>query len=601
MFGRRRTKGLGAVSGRKADRRLLAFAVAGVVLIVALTVFAFGRDALFPRGTEVKAIFASGTQLKSGSAVRRGGLDVGEVLRVRASEDGRALVTMRIKPDADPIRADSRMAIRPRLAFEGNFYVDVVGGTADSPIAGKGDTFPITQTSVPVQLDQVLSSFDDPVREASKRLVTSLSTGLGAGSGAASAATSTFGAEGLKAAARALADALPSVARVSSAARGQAPGDLGRALDSTANLTATLAENPQALSDVVASYDRVIGRLAASDRDLASSLRSASSTLQTAPASLRKLDRMLPELTRFATNLRPTLRELPDTTRPANRAFAQLATLTRKQELPALTSALDDPIRRLPSVSRQLQFALPMLSPIGTCISRNLVPVLNKRVPDGKLSIDQPAWLEFLHAAANLTGGSPGFDGNGATFRAGLGAGTNVAVGVIPGLGKMVGGFDPDELEGVRPVWLGYDVLPAKRPDVRCDTQPVAKLESKVGVPFGGRFKSKPGIASLSPEAQAKAKAKLLAPLQKALEPKDEAKRSSAASTPGKSSAPVTTTAAPAADPAPSAAPKTGSTTTSAATPSLPDVTGPVRGIVGGVVDGLADVLGGITNGGTRR
>jgi phospholipid/cholesterol/gamma-HCH transport system substrate-binding protein len=595
---KKRSRGLGTVKTKNVDRRMLLTAIGGVLAIVAITLLAFGRDALFPRGTETRAIFASGTQLKGGSVVRRAGLDIGEVLKVEASKDGRALVSMRIKPDVDPIRTDSRLAIRPRLAFEGNFYVDVVGGTESASVADENVTFPMTQTSVPVQLDQVLSTFDRPIRDSSKRLVTSLATGLGAGSGPGDAAT--FGAEGLKQATRALAGALPSAGRVADAARGTRVGDLGEALDSTADLTGTLAKNPQELTEIVANYDTVIGRLASSDRDLAASLRAASSTLQTAPASLRKLDRMLPELTRFSTNLRPSLRELPATTKPADAAFQQLALVARKQELPALVSALDDPIRRLPSVVEQLNFALPMLAPIGRCLSQNIVPVLNKRVPDGKLSVDQPAWLEFLHAAANLTGGSPGFDGNGATFRAGLGAGSNVAVGVVPGLGRIVGGFDPDELEGVRPVWLGYDVLPSKRPDVQCDTQPVAKLESKVGVPFGGRLKSVPApMAGMDEDEKQAATAKLLAPLQKALTSKLKPgeKAPAAPTAPKTSSAPSST---PSAD-GDGAKPQADTPTTAVTTPAAPAAKDPVSGLVDDALGGLSRLLGDITNPGGRR
>ena len=47
-------------------------------------------------------------------------------------EDGNgldaAVVTMKIKEDAQPIREDATMQLRPRLFLEGNLFVDVQPG-----------------------------------------------------------------------------------------------------------------------------------------------------------------------------------------------------------------------------------------------------------------------------------------------------------------------------------------------------------------------------------------------------------------------------------------------------------------------------------------
>ena len=65
---------------------------------------------------------------------------------------------MEIDKKGLPIHKDATVKIRPRIFLEGNFFVDMQPGTPGAPTLGDGDTLPITQTSTPVQLDQVLTA-----------------------------------------------------------------------------------------------------------------------------------------------------------------------------------------------------------------------------------------------------------------------------------------------------------------------------------------------------------------------------------------------------------------------------------------------------------
>ena len=51
-----------------------------------------------------------------------------------------------------------RSKIRSRIFLEGNFFVDLTPGTPSADKVGDGDTIPVTQTSTPVQLDQLLTA-----------------------------------------------------------------------------------------------------------------------------------------------------------------------------------------------------------------------------------------------------------------------------------------------------------------------------------------------------------------------------------------------------------------------------------------------------------
>ena len=82
---------------------------------------------------------------------------------------------MELKDSALPLHEDATAKVRPRIFLEGNFFVDLKPGTPESPTLDSGDTIAITQTSTPVQLDQVLTSLQSDSREDLKQLLNGLS------------------------------------------------------------------------------------------------------------------------------------------------------------------------------------------------------------------------------------------------------------------------------------------------------------------------------------------------------------------------------------------------------------------------------------------
>src|SRR4030095_455072 len=75
------------------------------------------------------------------------------------------MVTMDIKDSALPIRQDATLQLRPRLFLEGNLFVALHPGSPSAPELDSGSRFPEARTSQSVQLDQVLSTLQAPVRE----------------------------------------------------------------------------------------------------------------------------------------------------------------------------------------------------------------------------------------------------------------------------------------------------------------------------------------------------------------------------------------------------------------------------------------------------
>src|SRR5206468_2631880 len=107
----------------------------------------------------LRAQFQSANSIRPNSPVRIAGVDVGKVSSVEPLQGtNSAVVVMDLKKKALPIHQDATAKIRPRIFLEGNFFVDLQPGTPDAPNMHSGDTLKITQTSTPVQLDQVLTS-----------------------------------------------------------------------------------------------------------------------------------------------------------------------------------------------------------------------------------------------------------------------------------------------------------------------------------------------------------------------------------------------------------------------------------------------------------
>ena len=100
-------------------------------------------------------------------------MDVGKVSDVEAlGGDSPAVeVTMKLDDEALPIHENAEVKVRPRIFFEGNLFMDIRPGTPDSPEAEDGYTIPASQTSAPVQIDQVLGTLQTNTREDLQKLL----------------------------------------------------------------------------------------------------------------------------------------------------------------------------------------------------------------------------------------------------------------------------------------------------------------------------------------------------------------------------------------------------------------------------------------------
>jgi virulence factor Mce-like protein len=157
---------------------------AATTLIVIVAVFlAYNANSGLPfvPSYELKAEVPNAANLVQGNDVRVGGARVGAVTAIDPvqHDDGSvtALLTMKLETVVKPLPVNSTVLIRPRSAL-GLKYVEITKGTSSKGLQD-GATIPLRQaTPQPVELDEVLNTFDDRTRAASRTNLNELGTAL---------------------------------------------------------------------------------------------------------------------------------------------------------------------------------------------------------------------------------------------------------------------------------------------------------------------------------------------------------------------------------------------------------------------------------------
>ena len=450
----------------------LTLAFIGIAVFAAITYFSFSKRVPFLHGYRVSANFASSNQLVAGfSPVRIAGVTVGKVTGTKRGPGGTTQVQMELKDTALPLHTDARVRIRPRLFLEGGFYVELDSGSPSAPDLPDGAVLPRNQTADPVQLHQILATFDQDTLGELRTVLKELDTGLGHG-----------GAESLGKAIVDFGPVLRDTSQIAEAARGSHVHDVSEGLGATAKITAKLAARQNELRGLVTSLNQTTTALASRDTQLADSVVEIDRLIRDTPAALDSLDRVQPVFTEFVDALRPSLRVAPPILDDTARTLKQLRGLTRPRELPALLRDLGPTVRTLPRLNTRLQGLFTLVTPVMDCLRENAAPVLNAEVPDGALSSGHPVWQDITQAGVGVVGFAQNFDGNGFNSRYLAGAGEqSVATGIVPGLGQLVG-TTSEPISGSRPTYLGPGQLPPFRPDAPCADQQQVDLSQRTDV-----------------------------------------------------------------------------------------------------------------------
>jgi phospholipid/cholesterol/gamma-HCH transport system substrate-binding protein len=459
--------------------RLSAFQVGliAVVLIAVAVFLAFAKDIPFTKPYELEARFENAPPIQKGQAVRIAGVDVGRVSGVEPVGAGSPAVTVKMKLDEEalPIHEDARIKVRPRIFFEGNLFFDLRPGTPGAPEIEDGGTIPASQTSAPVQIDQVLGTLDTDTRADLRKLLVGYGGALNGEPQAGEDDDQDPDTRG-ETAGQALndsleysADALRGGALLNDATLGAETHDLSKLIAGQGRVFSALSRNEAQLKDLVTNFNLTMGALAAEEADLRETIRLLPRVLNAANPALDALNAAFPSTRAWALEMIPGVGELPATIEAGLPWIRQTRELLAPDELQGLVNDLR------PAVDDFAQFTdgevdfLPVLDRFSRCQLRVILPTGETRIEDGALSTGLRNYEEFFQTMVGLAAESQGFDGNGSYTRVNsAGGGHKVQT---PPVGAFVEGLFGSATApplGTRPA---RGPKPPYRPDAQCHTQ----------------------------------------------------------------------------------------------------------------------------------
>jgi phospholipid/cholesterol/gamma-HCH transport system substrate-binding protein len=466
------------------------------IAIIFILIFTIGPYLAFTKhvpftshGYEVKATFSNSANIATNSPVRVAGVDVGKV--ISTSRDGdNTTVTFTVESSGRPIHDDAFAAIRPRIFLEGNFFIELDPGSPSAPEMDSGGTIPVSRTSTAVQIDEVLSALQSPVRADLGRLLEGYGTALTNKPTAAEDKTQLpevkgrSGAEALNDAFKYGGDAGRYGAQVTNAFLGTQQQDLAKLVASSGRAFGALASRQRDLQGLIVNFDTFTGALANQSTNLSATVRLLAPTLRITHASLVSLNRTLPPLRSYAIELRPAVAELPGLISASKPWLAQVRPLISGKEAGGDVKLLQEATPGLAGAALAgKKVTLPQLNQLSLCTSKVMVPTGNEVIND-RFSTGGPNYREFLYTLVNFAGMAQNFDGNGPYARTQVGGG-DLLVGEPNPFGNKDTLSDTvnyahtiEEPAGTQPQLGGK---PPLKPEVRCYTNPVPDVNGTLG------------------------------------------------------------------------------------------------------------------------
>jgi virulence factor Mce-like protein len=333
------------------------FALSCFGLLLFLWLAFGGPIPLAPKGYRFQASFSEATQLAKEADVRISGVSVGKVKEIDTTPSGRAVTVMEIDKKYAPIPKDTRAILRQKTLL-GETYVELSPGHTSAGMLPENGSLKVAQISDTVELDEILSTFDQKTRDAFQTWMQSQAVAIN-GRG------------------KDLNDALGNLAPF--------------AVDTTTLLKILNAQDTD-VRNVVSGTGDVFDALTARDDQLAQLMTNSNRVFETTAQrdeDLKALFRVLPtfetesektvkRLTAFAKNTNPLVDQLHPVARELSPTLQELQGLA--PDLKALFTDLDPLIdaseRGLPAVQDFLKQLSPFLGELDAPLAQ-LNPLLS--------------------------------------------------------------------------------------------------------------------------------------------------------------------------------------------------------------------------------
>ena len=366
-----------------------------VLVFTAICVFVFGYlwtnaggsiPLLTKPGYRVSVALGDVDNLVPVSDVREAGVKIGTVESVEV-EGASAVVTLDIDPESAPLHEGVIVTVRNKTLVEES-YLDITDGTG-APYEDHA-ILPAEAARSSVQLDDVLTSLDEPTRQ-------SLSNSLRAAGATTQSTRDDISAAvtGLGALGREGGTALDALAAQSQ--------DLAAITGNTTALLKALDTGRGRITDLVQDADRVTGAVAQNRSDLEAVMRELPGVLDTAKEASGSLKTLNGSLSPVSANLRAAAPDLSAALQELPATSADLRAL-----LPSLDQTLDRAPDTLDRVSPFTAATRDLIPTVQADLS-DLNPALGYLRPYGK---DTALWFAGLNQSLGVSG-----DGNGTALR----------------------------------------------------------------------------------------------------------------------------------------------------------------------------------------
>jgi phospholipid/cholesterol/gamma-HCH transport system substrate-binding protein len=386
-------------------------------------------------GEEVKAEFPRAYRLvENKSDVKMAGVVVGTVTGVEKGPGGRSIVSAKVDEDAaQKLGSAPSATIRPTTLLGGNYYLQLEQGGVHQPYDGQ--TIPANRTHVPAELDQVLAAIpnraQDSIRNTSRLTDEALSNGAGDALGK-------------------VLEHSPGTLRpaggVLQAAQGTRPQqDLYRLVPDLNSTAVALTDQRGQLGRIVDSMANVSGTMSSAAPSLADTFDTLPDTLSETKTGLGSLQGSLDKLNSTATASRPAIQQLgpllakaDPVVRDARPLMAELRPLLNETK-----PTFDDLVPTAKGASETLgEIKGPVLDRLrGPVTNMVMSPWKGTGAYSGDGGNGHLFYEELGYLAAHTANLSQYRNKNGPMLGLGLGAGVSSVGGNDPGTAKLLQGL----------------------------------------------------------------------------------------------------------------------------------------------------------------
>jgi len=404
------------------------FAIVFLLIVIVAVYFGFTKRIPFKHGFRLNAQFASAVNIKPKSPVRIAGVNVGAVTHIKR-QGSTGLVSMEIEPRGLPLHADATVKIRPRIFLEGNWFVELQPGSPSTKTLSSGATLPSTQSSDPVQLDQVLDALNTDTRRNLQDFLIGYGDGLTRQPSKADDAEQDPEVRGVNAAqalnktyARAPA-AERGTAVINQALGGTEPQDLSKLVLSIGKVTSALNVHEQQLGELIGNFNIFFRSFANQSSSLRAAVAVLPSSLRNINNGLRELDLAFPATKRFATDILPGVKNTPRTVTATLPWIEQVEASLAPNELGGVAKGLVAATPQLAQLTNEQTPFYKQTELFNKCLTNVLYPAGNTKLQDGVATSGVEDYKEFWYGLTGLAGIGQSFDGNGTMTHFLLGSG----------------------------------------------------------------------------------------------------------------------------------------------------------------------------------